>query len=384
MLHPIISDTDMVKAIVELLKQNNRVIVPNFGAFIISQGSNGKVLFNNFLSFNDGLLIGHLCQEKGLQKNDALIEINKFVEAIRNALETKGEYALPDLGSFTKDHHNVLRFMQDVDLYLSDHPSFETVTSPPKPTSKELLDIDTDTSFDKKEDEPPIIEIPKAKVGNKLLTIDEEKTEITAPAPVKDDGEKTMKDEPVRPGRTASSTPRQDSSRYYKPESAYKGKNEQSEKKGRPLGWFVFIFVLIPILALVGYVGFYQDRFGWVGMLKNLMVSEKTAEPVNVPAQSEEQPKEQAKPIQSESQSPATFQSNFRYHIIVSTKNNEADAKSYANGLREKGFANTVVIPRKGKFLVSIDGANDLVEVEARQEEIVNTYRIESYVLLLK
>ena len=50
----------MEKYILELIKEHNRIIVPNFGAFIISREKGQTILFNSFLSFNDGLLINQV------------------------------------------------------------------------------------------------------------------------------------------------------------------------------------------------------------------------------------------------------------------------------------------------------------------------------------
>ncbi len=55
----------MEQYLLELIKNNNRVIVPNFGAFIVSRDAGTTVLFNNFLSFNDGLLINHVSKKEG-------------------------------------------------------------------------------------------------------------------------------------------------------------------------------------------------------------------------------------------------------------------------------------------------------------------------------
>ncbi|NJM14971.1 MAG: hypothetical protein HC896_05945 [Bacteroidales bacterium] len=50
--------------IVELLNSNKRVIIPDFGAFIVKQGTPVTYVFNEFLKYNDGLLIDHVAKKK--------------------------------------------------------------------------------------------------------------------------------------------------------------------------------------------------------------------------------------------------------------------------------------------------------------------------------
>lgn len=58
----------MEEILIELLKNNTKVIIPDFGAFIVKQRNPFQVVFNEFLRFNDGLLIDSISKRKIFQK----------------------------------------------------------------------------------------------------------------------------------------------------------------------------------------------------------------------------------------------------------------------------------------------------------------------------
>lgn len=72
--------------------------------------------------------------------------------------------------------------------------------------------------------------------------------------------------------------------------------------------------------------------------------------------------------------------SDRRYNIIVGTYNNEAAAANRVKQLKAKGFENAVVGTFRDNYVAIIDSYDRLPDAEARQEYIVDTYRIESYI----
>ncbi|MCQ2228387.1 MAG: SPOR domain-containing protein [Bacteroidales bacterium] len=69
-----------------------------------------------------------------------------------------------------------------------------------------------------------------------------------------------------------------------------------------------------------------------------------------------------------------------RYNIIVGTYNSEAAAANRVKQLQAKGFENATVGTFRNNYVAIIDSYDRLPEAEARQEYIVDTYRIESYI----
>ncbi len=133
----------MENYILSLIKENNRVIIPNFGAFIVAKENGFSVLFNNFLSFNDGLLVDHIVKVEDISKEEAEEKINAYVEKVKGALDENGQYTIAGLGTFTKDATGILRFEQDKELSSETEPKPTAV--PPIVESDELLDIDNST-----------------------------------------------------------------------------------------------------------------------------------------------------------------------------------------------------------------------------------------------
>ena len=69
----------MDKILVELLDKNSRVILPDFGAFIIKQKDPKVVIFNEFLRYNDGLLIDYVASSQNIDKEAAKVISGKPV-----------------------------------------------------------------------------------------------------------------------------------------------------------------------------------------------------------------------------------------------------------------------------------------------------------------
>lgn len=101
------------KYIAELLKTNTRVIVPDFGAFMVkaSSGSTEKqVTFNDFLKYNDGLLINHIAKKESIVKEEAQKKVKAFVEEIQKELKANKPFKVADLGYLYKDPRGSVRF----------------------------------------------------------------------------------------------------------------------------------------------------------------------------------------------------------------------------------------------------------------------------------
>ena len=100
----------MEKYLIELLETNNRVIVPDLGAFIIRQQEPQELVFNDLLAFNDGMLTSHIKQQEGISMSKAQVKIEEFVDLIKKVL-TKGDiYHLENLGYLKMDDSSKIEF----------------------------------------------------------------------------------------------------------------------------------------------------------------------------------------------------------------------------------------------------------------------------------
>ncbi len=102
----------MNKIINELLNTNARVIIPDFGAFIIKQKNPRLVVFNEFLRYNDGLLIDYISASEKIEKSSAKAKVNRFVEEINQALDKGEEFKIEGLGVLARDDTGKLTFFE--------------------------------------------------------------------------------------------------------------------------------------------------------------------------------------------------------------------------------------------------------------------------------
>lgn len=93
-----------------LVSQGKRVIIPDFGAFLIKDSTLSSILtkenvtFSPFLKYNDGFLENELAHKYGLHKDDARLQVAAFVDAVKTSLNIdKKAYEVPGLGFFYKD-----------------------------------------------------------------------------------------------------------------------------------------------------------------------------------------------------------------------------------------------------------------------------------------
>ena len=158
----------MEKYLIELLETNNRVIVPDLGAFIIRQQEPQDLVFNDLLAFNDGMLTSHIKQQEGISMSKAQVKIEEFVDLIKKVL-TKGDiYHLENLGYLKMDDSSKIEFSvtkfptaraevvsastlkQEEDLEASRQPEKDSPEETPVPAEEKAI-----------EEEAPVVEVPE-------------------------------------------------------------------------------------------------------------------------------------------------------------------------------------------------------------------------------
>jgi len=121
----------IANSIKELLSESNRVIVPEFGAFIgknisakIDDAKNivyppsKKVSFNDRLKLNDENLAKYIAANNNIEITKAKSEIAEFVNAIKNKLDVDGGVSIEGLGSFEMNGTNIA-YKQDEQVNFS-------------------------------------------------------------------------------------------------------------------------------------------------------------------------------------------------------------------------------------------------------------------------
>ncbi len=351
----------MEKYILELIKDHNRVIIPNFGAFIVSRDKGQTVLFNSFLSFNDGLLINHIGKTDEVDTAVATKKVEAFVNTINSELDLKGVFVMDKLGKFTKDQNGILRFIQNEleEIKKTEAPTKNTTE---QYSSADLLDIDT-TDVTKvgiiKETIKPSESISK----EKLLVIDTPPTDTPTPKPMPQREEKKPVAKPVVP--------------INKPVAQAKVVKEKTQKKrsGLPI-WLLTLLILVPILIVLGYFLFFNGDFN--------PFAKKTPQPAKQTITKEVVKEEPVIEEIPEVVTPIPEITTRQHHIIIGSFKDETNALQLITNLKNKGYNESSILNYQGRFLVSAEWYSSVDKALERQEELLKELQMENWVLTLK
>jgi cell division septation protein DedD/nucleoid DNA-binding protein len=169
----------MEKYLIELLETNNRVIVPDLGAFIIRQQEPRELVFNDLLAFNDGMLTAHIKQEEGISMSKAQVKIEAFVDQVKKVL-TKGDiFHLENLGYLKMDDSSKIEFsvtkfpsvraevISAATLSQQEEDSKESPVEPEQETPEEMPEPAEEEAREEEvleevpEEESPVPEVPE-------------------------------------------------------------------------------------------------------------------------------------------------------------------------------------------------------------------------------
>ena len=365
----------MEQYLLELIKSNNRVIVPNFGAFIVSRDAGTTVLFNNFLSFNDGLLINHISSKKGIETTEATEQVSGFVDKVKKELDEKGEYTIDKLGTFTKDQNGILRFTQDAGLAELLPEVEEEKSAVSKSEDDKLLDIDNNASEeprvdeDKKEKED-VKDVPPAASpkDSKLLNLDEKPKASENKPPLNQEKKSADKKPPVVNASGKSTVIHKD------------------DKGGIP-PWLIAILILIPVVLILLYLFFWRDSDQEKVVKKpakevvDTVVSKPVVDSAAIKKAEEERlRKEQEAKERAEAEKAKVP----RHHIIVGSFKDEANAQKLVKKLKESGFESATSFTHNNMVLVSAESYESLLKARDAQEKVLQEKRMENWILTKK
>lgn len=147
--------TDCLK---ELIETQDFIIIPDFGALVMQMESSEfsiaqnvlfpprkKILFNPLLKHNDGLLIGALQKQLGIESVLAQTLVQQFVQSLNVLLETKRRAEIEGVGYFYKDLEGNVLFESTLNpFYLSESIGLYPVST--IPIEKESISEENKTS----------------------------------------------------------------------------------------------------------------------------------------------------------------------------------------------------------------------------------------------
>ncbi|MFA5648389.1 MAG: SPOR domain-containing protein [Bacteroidales bacterium] len=191
----------------ELIEKNARVILPDFGAFLVKDDGTSvfkpeNITFSPFLRYNDGMVEDALAAKQKVSKDKAKEALTKYVEELKAELQSKKVFVISELGSLYIDKRGSIQFSTDESL-----PSTGNTTESSPPPAKKKEDTET---VDTKKPETPII-IEEAHEEPLELDIKDEKEVIphSEPVKVKKIEKETILEitEPIAPAKPTESKP---------------------------------------------------------------------------------------------------------------------------------------------------------------------------------
>lgn len=266
--------------LIELLKQNKTVILPNIGAFSNNTNPQHPYLFNEFLKFNDGMIAKHISSKEGISMDAAGETINKFTHELKEILAAGKEVVIPGIGTLhTKDGKTILTHETNTAASpvaeKKAEPVIEKKSEPvidikQEPIVEKKIDTISETLKPVEVDEPilekkpePIIEKKTEPIlENVIVPVEEKKVE-----PIVE-----KKPEPIVEKKAESKMETLKQSRNLSGQSD-EPKTKDKPKKKRKLIW---ILLLLLILGGGGTAGFlYKDE---LMKMIGIGTEEKTAE----------------------------------------------------------------------------------------------------------
>lgn len=94
------------KYIIHLLETQNRVIVPDLGAFLRKGNSMKTIYFNEFLRYNDEILLNFISQQEKIEKTDAARLIKQYSNEILQKLQSEKTATLDFIGTLIIDKND--------------------------------------------------------------------------------------------------------------------------------------------------------------------------------------------------------------------------------------------------------------------------------------
>jgi len=367
----------MENYILSLIKENNRVIIPEFGAFIVAKENGISLLFNNFLSFNDGLLVDHIIAEENISKDEANAKIKEYVTLVKDTLDSVGSYTIQGLGQFSKDATGILRFEQSDEL---------SESSMNAPVASKLDDGLLDIALDDQKEEPVVEDITPVSdhqvsttlnESTPIAEVEEEKpAEIERPAPIEVD-----KIEKEEENRVEQKEEKKEAIRV-----ANRYIEEDKKKRNRSITLFLVFFLLIPLLGFSVYLLFFKGdspakTISKIALEQEVKEEIKEELPEHNMSGIEAGPDsvdEVEEPVVEEQVAPVMTKP---HHLIVGSFSTQENADKMIDKLQSKGYEYCFSFHHNGRYLVSLESFNKVFQAQERQEEILEAERMESWIM---
>ncbi len=359
----------MEKYFIELLKSNKRLIIPKLGAFLKKeQGGKEVITFNQFLKFDDGLLINYVAEQEKIDKEKAKQQIQDIADKITKEINEGNQYKIKGLGSIYKDANGKIQFVEEGKETPTPESASEKKETTTKPTSKSTTtDSKTSTPPPKPKQPATGSTTPKQTDAEKLrqnILNQQKQTQTPGQTSSSSKPSQTISNKPTgskfgsKPGATQSKPthPRRPVPPPKRPTGADTRKSSSSGGGGKIVLW---IILAIIVIGLGVFFLFFRDTINIGGgddkhladSLENAKEKiEKDEEELNKQfeeAQEETEPdsvkeavkqdtaKEEKIPEPSEK---AESKPEGKYFVVAGAFRDKANAEKYLNYLQQRGY----------------------------------------------
>ncbi len=371
----------MEKYFIELLKSNKRLIIPKLGAFLKKEQEGKEVItFNQFLKFDDGLLINYVAEQEKIDKEKAKKQVQDIAEKITKEINEGNQYKIKGLGSIYKDANGKIQFVEEGKEKPTSESASEKKETPTtagsattKPTSKTTT-TSKQTTDPKTSTPPPKPKQPATgsttqkqtdaeKVRQNILN-QKKQTQTTGQFPSSSKPSQTTSNKPTgskfgsKPGATQSKPthPRRPVPPPKRPTGTDTRKSSSSDGGGKIVLW---IILAIIVIGLGVFFLFFRDTINIGGgddkhlpdSLENVKEKiEKDEEELNKQfeeaqeetesdsvkeAVKQDTAKEEKNPETSEE---AESKPEGKYFVVAGAFRDKANAEKYLNYLQQRGY----------------------------------------------
>ena len=365
----------------ELLAANNRVIVPNYGAFLVRATSKSKdatslkeklkdVYFSPFLKFNDELLEKYIIKKETVTKEQAAQKITQFIDDIKKDLDQEKPYVVEGFGQFVADKHGKVQF----NTIAAESATEEKAPVKKAPATKKAAAAKKEkpkAAETKTEEKPKAAEIKKAvpvagkEEPEKTTKLEEFKAEKKEAAPA-------VKEPDAKPATEPA-----------KPIYSYK-KTKKPINKG--LVWSIAIGVPVAAVFVWALLNF--------NTVKNVFIKEKAkTEKVAQKKKATTTNKDAVKPKTEETATQETATKTKKtevkkpvtpvkkYYIIAGSFKNEKYANSFLNKLKTEGYNAEKLAKRNGMHAVSYNSFTDKRKAIAEYKFLAQEKGLQAWIL---
>lgn len=401
----------------ELIANNNRVIIPNFGAFLLRATSKNKnkkelsakindIYFSPFLKFNDELLMNHVIKKENVTQREAMDMLNQYISTIENSVKENGSYQIQGFGEFYMDNQGKIQFR--IQSSARKESPKETQQAPPARESETRESQKTGSTINEK--------AARKKTSTTQAKSEEQskpKTEKQQ-APTSTSAQKSEKTVKTGAGTAGSGTTGASASAGKTPPPPPPKKEKTGQSGGkRNKGLLLSIVIGVPVAVVFIWAMlnfdtvqsiFTKDERQTPAMeamdegteqqrqeqeeQDQTTSEEDTAsdrEQIQEPAETQDQPTTQAE--QSERQTSPSQQQVSRasegkkYYIVAGSFENRENAVNFRQKLRSQGYDSEMIGERNGMHAVSYASFDNKSQAKRELQKLRNEEGVQAWLL---